>query len=72
MNVRMWKRLQVVGTLLSYQHRQIVCICRDGRETDEEFQAKINQWKSGEVVDGIDGKYEGGEVNFVGVVGASA
>jgi len=56
---------------LEFATRQVVVIRRHEKETDSEFDAKIERWKSGESIDGIDAKYEGGEVSFVGVVGVT-
>ena len=56
---------------LQFITRQVVAIRWDDDETDTVFQAKIERWKSGESINGIDAKYEGGEVSFVGVVGVT-
>ncbi len=72
MDQRLWKRLAEAEQQLEFATRQVVVIRRHETETDSEFQARIRRWKSGESVDGIDGKYEGAEVSFVGVVGATA
>ena len=72
MNRRLWNRLADAEQHLEFATRQVVVIRRHERETDAEFDAKIERWKSGESVDGIDSKYEGGKVSFVGVVGVTA
>ena len=61
---RLWKRLADAEQHLEFATRQVVVIRRHERETDSEFDAKIERWIAGESVDGIDGKYEGGEVSF--------
>ena len=72
MNQRLWQRLADAEQHLEFATRQVVVIRRHEKETDSEFDAKIERWQAGELVDGIDAKYEGGEVSFVGVVGATA
>ena len=67
MNVRMWKRLQAVGTSLSYQSRQIVFVVSGLDESDESFQRRIEHWKAGHIVEGIKATYEGGAFDLVGV-----
>jgi len=61
---RLWKRLADAEQHLEFATRQVVVIRWDDDETDTVFQTKVERWKSGESVDGIDGKYEGGEVSF--------
>ena len=39
---------------LEFATRQVVVIRRHEKETDSEFDAKIERWKSGESIDGID------------------
>ena len=67
MNVRMWKRLHAVGTLRSYQHRPIVYVVSELVESDESFERRIERWKAGNIVQGIQATYEGGAVDLVGV-----
>lgn len=67
----MWKRLEVVEAALRIKHRQIVVILRDEKETDSEFDAKIERWKAGESVEGIDAGYQGGEIHIISVRGVS-
>jgi len=61
---RLWKRLADAEQHLEFASRQVVVIRWDDDETDTVFQTKVDRWKSGESVGGIDGKYEGGEVSF--------
>ncbi len=61
----MWKRLEVVEAALRIEHRQIVVIQSDEKETDSEFNAKIERWKAGESVEGIDAEYQGGEIHII-------
>lgn len=67
MNVQMWKRLQAVGTILSYQSLQTVFVVSEIDESDESFQRRIERWKAGNIVEGIKATYEGGAVDLVGV-----
>ncbi len=72
MQPRMWKRLQAVETSLSYQHRQVVIVSFIADETEESFIQRVERWKAGETVAGIEGIYEGGDFQPVGVRGVSA
>ena len=65
MVLQMWKRLEVVEAALQIPHRQIVLIRRDEKETDSEFDAKIERWKAGESVEGINAEYEGREIHII-------
>jgi len=67
MQLRMWQRLDVVETALQIQDRQTVAIRMDETETDAEFDTRIERWKAGESVDGIDSEYEGGELEIIRV-----
>ena len=58
---QLWKRLnkaEQVGQLMS---SQVVLVTKRKGDTDEIIDEKIERWKSGESVDGINGEYKGGE-----------
>jgi hypothetical protein len=61
----MWKRLQAVGTSLSYQHRQIIRVVSELDESDESFERRIERWKAGERVEGIEATFDGGAVDLL-------
>ncbi len=67
MRQQIWKRLEVVEAALQIQHRQIVVIKSAEKETDSEFDAKIERWKAGESVEGINAEYEGGEIHIINI-----
>ncbi len=72
MRQQIWKRLEVVEAALQIQHRQIVLIRRDEKETDSDFDAKIERWKAGESVEGIDAEYQGSEIEIISIRSVSS
>jgi hypothetical protein len=61
----MWKRLEKLGQVLQHQNIQYPMIILQPGETAEQLPAKIERWKAGEKVEGINGEYEGGDVGIV-------
>ena len=72
MGEQIWKRLEVVEAALKIPHRQIVLIRRDEKETDSDFDAKIERWKAGESVEGIDAEYQGSEIEIISIRSVSS
>ena len=72
MRLQQWKRLNAVGITLSYEHRQVICIMSDPDDSVESFWQRVERWKAGESVDGIDAEYEGGELEIIRVRPVSA
>ena len=64
-SLQMWKRLEKLGQVLQHQNIQYPMIIMQSGETVEDLPAKIERWKAGEEVEGIYGKYEGGEVGSI-------
>ena len=71
MRLQQWKRLSAVNKTLRYQHRRVVVVTFEPDESDESFHRRVERWKAGEIVEGIAGTYEGGQVQFVGVRGVT-
>ena len=61
---QIWKRLGSVSNTIANRRTQRPFIILQPGETVEMLPAKIERWKAGEEVEGIYGKYEGGEVDF--------
>ena len=65
---QLWKRLNTAEQAGQLTSRQVVLVTKRGGDTDVDIDAKIEQWKSGETVDGINGEYKGGEIHIVLIV----
>jgi len=61
---QIWKRLESVSNAIANKRTQCPFIILQPGETVEMLPAKIERWKAGEEVEGIYGKYEGGEVEI--------
>ena len=61
---RMWKRLEKLGQVLQHRRIQYPLMFQEVGETREDLEIKLERWKTGEEVEGICGKYEGGEVGI--------
>ena len=61
---QIWKRLGSVSNTIANRRTQRPLIILQPGETVEMLPAKIERWKAGEEVEGIYGKYEGGEVDI--------
>jgi len=62
---QLWKRLDTVEQTIRLTSGQVVTVIQRVGETEADVDAKIEQWKSGETVDGINGKYRGGELGRI-------
>ena len=65
MYVQMWKRLEKVGRNASLRRVQVISVIQDIGETDREVEDKIDRWKAGDIVSGIRGDYQGGQLDIV-------
>ena len=65
---QLWKRLNTVEQTGQLTSRQVITVIKNRGETDADIDAKIERWKSGETVDGINGEYKGGEIHIVLIV----
>jgi hypothetical protein len=65
---QLWKRLNTVEQNGQLTSRQWITVVKDRGETDADIDAKIERWKCGEVVDGINGTYKGGEIDIILIV----
>ena len=65
---QLWKQLNKVEQTVQLTCRQIITVVKDRGETDADIDAKIERWKCGEVVDGINGTYKGGEIDIILIV----
>ena len=72
MRLQQWKRLNAAGITLSYKHSQVICVRSDPDDSVESIPQKVERWKAGESVDGIDAEYEGGELEIIRVRPVSA
>ena len=48
--------------------RQWITVIKRRGDSDADIDAKIERWKSGETVDGINGEYKGGEIDVMQIV----
>lgn len=62
---QLWKRFDTVEKAYQLTSRQVVTVIQRVGETNADTDEKIDQWKSGETVDGINGKYRGGELDTI-------
>ena len=68
MKQRIKKRLKALETKFVPEAQNVVVV-QQNQESDEEMDARLERWKQGEVVKGIDcGPYKGGEINVIYVV----
>ena len=65
---QLWKRLNTVEQNGQLTSRQWITVVKDRGETDTDIDAKIERWKGGETVDGINGEYRGGEIDIILIV----
>ena len=65
---QLWKRLNTVEQNGQLTSRQWITVVKDRGETDTDTDAKIERWKAGESVDGINGEYRGGVIDIILVV----
>jgi len=65
---QLWKHLNKVEQTVQLTYRQVITVVKDRGETDADIDAKIERWKSGEIVDGINGEYRGGEIDIIRIV----
>ena len=71
MNPQLWKRLDKIERSLTPVQNKVLFIPLKG-ESDEEYDARIARWKSGEKVEGIDQMYTGQEVGIIRIKFVSA
>ena len=64
MQRKIWKRLESVSKAIDNRYIQYPLIFLQPGETVEQLPAKIERWMAGEAVEGIYGRYEGGEVGI--------
>ena len=62
---QLWKRLNTVEQTGQLTSRQVITVIKNRGETDADIDAKIERWKAGESVDGINGEYKGGEIDMI-------
>ena len=62
---QLWKRLNTAEQAGQLTSCQVITVTKDRGETDADIDAKIERWKSGETVDGINGEYKGGEIDMI-------
>lgn len=62
--LQMRKRLEKVGQVLQHRNIQYPLMIQEVGETREDLEIKLELWKAGEEVEGIFGKYKGGEVGI--------
>ena len=65
---QLWKHLNKVEQTVQLTYRQWITVVKDRGETDTDIDAKIERWKGGETVDGINGEYRGGEIDIILIV----
>ena len=65
---QLWKRLNSVEQKGQLTSRQVITVVKYRGESDEDIDAKVGRWKSGESVDGINGQYRGGEIDIILIV----
>ena len=63
-----WKRLNTVEQTSQLTSRQVISVTKYRGDSDADIDAKIERWKSGEIVDGINGQYRGGEIDIILIV----
>ena len=62
---QLWKRLNTVEQKSQLASRQVVKVIQHIGESEADTDARIERWKSGETVDGISGKYRGGDIDII-------
>ena len=62
---QLWKRLNTVEQTGQLTSRQVIRIIKERGDSDADIDAKIKRWQFGEMVDGISGKYKGGEIDII-------
>ena len=62
---QLWRRLDTAEKTFQITSRQVVVVTQRVGETKADVDFRIEQWKSGETVDGIKGKYKGGEIDMI-------
>ncbi len=65
---QLWKRLNTVEQTGQLASRQVITVIKRRGDSDADIDAKIERWKGGESVDGINGEYEGGEIDIILIV----
>ena len=62
---QLWKQLNRVEQKSQLASRQVVKVIQRIGDSEADVDAKIERWKSGEIVDGINGEYKGGEIDII-------
>ena len=62
---QLWKQLNRVEQKSQLASRQVVTVIQRIGESKADTDAKIERWKSGETVDGINGQYRGGGIDTI-------
>ena len=62
---QLWKQLNRVEQKSQLASRQVLQVIQHVGESEADTDAKIERWKCGEVVDGINGTYKGGEIDII-------
>ncbi len=65
---QLWKRLNSVEQTGQLTSRQVITVIKRRGDSDADIDAKIERWKGGESVDGINGEYKGGEIDIILIV----
>ncbi len=65
---QLWKRLNTVEQTGQLTSRQVIRVIKRRGDSDADIDAKIERWKGGESVDGINGEYKVGEIDIILIV----
>ena len=65
---QLWKRLNLVEQTGHLSSSQWITVIKRRGDSDADIDAKIERWKGGETVDGINGEYKGGEIDIMLIV----
>ena len=65
---QLWKRLNTAEQAGQLTSRQVVRVIQRIGDSKADIDAKIERWKAGESVDGINGEYKGGDLLIVRII----